>query len=258
MSRSTRLSSSLMACSTTPRTTRRRLKELTEARGAAHDVLYEEIKASMASRDTEAARSLMEHVPEGYRNVERYRVQCDTYDALCARGVVDRDGAPRVRAALARVLGVEDDDAAGRRQVRRYADALHTQGFTEHLVDTHAPGRGADGRRRAHVARPPGPLPRAREPQHVAAVQGVFRPARGAEAVRAAGLGRPGPEGVRRRRVTGEPSQAGGLWDASFVGKREGASRPSSAARCNRGGREGRVRVRQCLVASKLVGLATV
>ena len=65
----------------------------------------------MASRDTEAARSLMEHVPEGYRNVERYRVQCDTYDALCARGVVDRDGAPRVRAALARVLGVGDDDA---------------------------------------------------------------------------------------------------------------------------------------------------
>lgn len=124
-----------MACSTTPRTTQSRLEAAAAYRvgDGQEDLVYEEAKACMASKDTEGARSLMAQLPDGYRNTDRYRQQCDMYDALCATGVVTRDGSSGLRSVVARILGV--DDSGYDRTISRYADALVVHGYTATTVE---------------------------------------------------------------------------------------------------------------------------
>ena len=121
-----------MACSTTPRTTRKYLDELAALceRVQRDDVIYAEVKECMASGDVAAALTLLDLLPEDFRNVAAYRRQCRTYDALCRTGVVERTGLTEVRASLARILCEDSSSPA----LVRYADGLVRNGFNAATV----------------------------------------------------------------------------------------------------------------------------
>lgn len=128
--RSKRLQSSLMSCSTTPRTTRKYLEEL-QTEMNRNEVIYNEVKEAMAMSDIETATTLMNLLPSNYRNVDKYRAQCLTYDSLCKDGIVERECIMEVRARLADIL----KEAKASQEVTRYADALVRHGYNVHAVD---------------------------------------------------------------------------------------------------------------------------
>ncbi len=134
MGRTERISDTLMACSTTPRTTERYLAEIADVRKRVqrHEVLYAEVKICMSTWDVQTALALIELLPADYRNASAYRRQCLAYDALCRKGVLQRNGLSGLRATLAGIL-VEAD---GSPDVIRYADALARNGYNEESVRT--------------------------------------------------------------------------------------------------------------------------
>lgn len=130
--RTTRIASSLMSCSTTPRTTRRYLNELQDMvkQAERRDVLYSEAKNCMLSGDTESAIALLRLLPSSYRNVNAYMDQCTTYDALCRHGIVQRQNCVGLRNLLSEILS-EDCNS---HDIVRYADALKRNGFNEQSI----------------------------------------------------------------------------------------------------------------------------
>ena len=95
-------------------------------------MLYAEAKAAMVAHDTRTAKTLMAHVPKGYRNVDAYRRQCDAYDALCGEGILRRPETLLLRRRIAQVLDDREDEG---RDVSRYADALERAGYTAAIVE---------------------------------------------------------------------------------------------------------------------------
>ena len=130
--RTARISTSLMACSTTPRTTRRYLDELQNMiqKAERQDVLYSEAKNCMVTGDTDGALTLLRLLPSSYRNVNEYVDQCKMYDTLCRTGIVQRHGCMTIRNLLSSMLS-EDRDS---HDIVRYADALHRNGFNEQSI----------------------------------------------------------------------------------------------------------------------------
>lgn len=120
--RSERLTATLTACSTTPRTTRRVVDEAVRRfEEELHVKMYEEAKLALHNGEHEVAKSLFLQCPDGYRHTATYKAQCDTYRSLCAAGAVVPEDTADLRRALAEVVDSPDP---------RYADALRRHGYT--------------------------------------------------------------------------------------------------------------------------------
>lgn len=130
MSRSDRLAASLLSSSTTPRTTRRLLEEMTLDADRSY-LLYTEVKQAMTDRDVSTAQTLLDQIPRRYRNAETYRTQCNTFDALCKQGVIQREGTEVVRQRLSDIL----QEAVDSQDVLRYANALLSHGYNLQAIE---------------------------------------------------------------------------------------------------------------------------
>ena len=129
--RSTRLATTLLATSTTPRTTRRQMELLahtsTEQNATRDERLYLEVKHAMAVEDVDAARALVAHLPPHFRSADAYLRQCDVYDTLCRDGLIERTGCDALRMRLSTILS----EAKDARSVHCYADALARHGYND-------------------------------------------------------------------------------------------------------------------------------
>lgn len=126
--RSARLDAALLACSTTPRTTR--LRAETGGARDAEQLVYDEAKLALCDGEVPAARALLALLPSEYRNAGAYLAQCDAYEALCRQGVVSRRAALPLRRRLAGIFG----EPVASHAVARYADALCRDGYGEAAV----------------------------------------------------------------------------------------------------------------------------
>lgn len=132
--RSVRLTQTLTATSTTPRSGKRYLNELSKlgANVDTDEYLYTEAKVALGLKDVQVARSLFAQCPPEYVNAQRYLRQCDTYDDLCEQGVVHRASSQELRKCLAAIL----KESSLSPVISRYAEALHRQGFSHVSVTT--------------------------------------------------------------------------------------------------------------------------
>ena len=130
--RTGRMTNALLAVSTTPRTTRRYMEELVTLcqRANRNDVIYTEVKTCMENGDVTSALTLIELLPDDYKNVAEYKRQCAMYDALCKNGVVERAGLVQMRRCLSEIL-YENSES---QDIVRYADALVRNGYNEKSV----------------------------------------------------------------------------------------------------------------------------
>lgn len=130
-SRSDRLTQTLTACSTTPRSGRKYLEELARMISPdPNEYLYTEAKLALVEQDVDAARALLDSCPAGYKRVSKYRKQCTLYTNMCDKGLVHRGRTHDLRACLAELC---EEDAASL-SVGRYTDALARQGYTAAVV----------------------------------------------------------------------------------------------------------------------------
>lgn len=132
--RTGRMTNALLAVSTTPRTTRRYMEELETLcqRANRNEVIYLEVKGCMDNGDVSTALTLIDLLPDNFRNVSDYRRQCAVYDALCRNGVVERAGLVQMRRCLSEILYEKSDS----QNIIRYADALVLNGYNERSIMT--------------------------------------------------------------------------------------------------------------------------
>lgn len=121
------MSTTLMLCSTTPRTTMRLIQEAIESeqRMERNHVIYDEAKLALGSGEFKTARTLLELLPPSYRNAGRYLKQCELYDELCSKGVLQRPQTEEIRTILEGILKESKTDV----QIVRYADKLLEHGY---------------------------------------------------------------------------------------------------------------------------------
>ena len=74
-----------------------------------NEYLYTEAKLALAEKDVDAARTLLDSCPEGYKRVSKYRKQCTLYTHMCDTGLVRRGHTHDLRACLAELC---EEDAA--------------------------------------------------------------------------------------------------------------------------------------------------
>lgn len=132
--RTGRMTNALLAVSTTPRTTRRYMEELENLcqRANRNEVIYLEVKECMDNGDVATALTLIDLLPDNFRNVADYKRQCAVYDALCKNGVVERAGLVQMRRCLSEILYEKSDSQS----IIRYADALVLNGYNERSIMT--------------------------------------------------------------------------------------------------------------------------
>ena len=125
--RSSRLESHLTQCSTTPRTTKAYLEQLTQLVQQAdkHRILYEEAKLAMNAGDTTAALVLFELLPMDYGQTREYVIKCRTYDQLCRNGLLVRKGSTELQEKLGGIL--HEDPLST--HIVRYSDVMSRNGF---------------------------------------------------------------------------------------------------------------------------------
>lgn len=134
MSRSDRLSSTLLACSMTPRSGKRYLEELAEAKArvdAQNERMYAEAKWSLLNGDVDSARVLLATCPSSYKRVGRYSRQCEEYDRLREEGVITSRKSGDVRSYLSDLLGEEESSL----EVAKYADRLSKGGYNKKSLE---------------------------------------------------------------------------------------------------------------------------
>lgn len=132
--RTGRMTNALLSVSTTPRTTRRYMDELESLcqRANRNEVIYLEVKACMDNGDVATALTLIDLLPDDFRNVADYKRQCAVYDSLCKNGVVERAGLVQMRRCLSEILY----EASDSQSIIRYADALVLNGYNERSIMT--------------------------------------------------------------------------------------------------------------------------
>lgn len=126
----------LTTASTTPRTSRRYLDELTRLGAASvdlSDVVYTEGKIALGDGDVETARSLFQKCPPEYRHTARYIAFTNVYDDLCATGIIHRPRVDDVHTWLMTVLHVCDSSD---HSVRAYANTLVKHGYNVTSLDS--------------------------------------------------------------------------------------------------------------------------
>ena len=129
---SCRIQTTLTSSSMTPRSAQNYLAFLSTLQHTSNEeVLYTEAKLAMGTGDTATARTLLDQCPEEYKRVRRYRRQLDTFDTLCARGIIDRRDTLDVRVFLADIVGEETTSP----YVVRYADSLVRHGYNRRSLD---------------------------------------------------------------------------------------------------------------------------
>ena len=96
------------------------------------EVLYNEVKEAMFDRRTDTAVTLLNLLPDQYKNAQKYREQCQTYDSLCNNGIIECDDIVDLRDRLS-VLLHEDPSS---RDLTRYSNALIRRGFNIHAINT--------------------------------------------------------------------------------------------------------------------------
>lgn len=133
MSRSDRLSSTLLACSMTPRSGRKYLDDLAAAKTAVdthNEILYSEAKWSLLEGDVDAARALLESCPSDYKQTARYAKQCAEYERLRHKGLILSSDS-EVKDLLSDVLGLDRSSLV----LARYADRLARGGYNRRCLE---------------------------------------------------------------------------------------------------------------------------
>ena len=124
---SDRMKITCMTTSTTPRTTAR----VAEAKRMSGDVtasLYEEAKLFVQANNWEQAKVLLDRLPKGYKNREKYLDQYDQQVAYKDAGIIEEEDSAMIRDVLIQHLNAE------RRFACTYAYRLRQKGFNADIV----------------------------------------------------------------------------------------------------------------------------
>ena len=124
--RSARLQKACTTCSTTPRTGRARVEELSCNGGSLEEHLYEEAKLCLNRGNVKDALMLFRQCSITLRNTAHYIAKCIQHQSMCKDGILYRPECEPWRVALAEALGMAPRSMA----VARYAELLYEEGFS--------------------------------------------------------------------------------------------------------------------------------
>lgn len=125
MTRSERLTQSLMTSSLTPRSGTVFVKEMAKRRVSGVDQVYAEGELALSRGQVDVAGALFLQLPEDYRKVTQYREQCRIFHALCKIGVAVRPETKALREAIGEVLKEYTTSIT----VAIYAESLRERGY---------------------------------------------------------------------------------------------------------------------------------